>query len=584
MKKAFLISEPPVEIPGNVKGKKSGTIFTGRVLVTGEGRVLETDVWDKGILKLRHFTGQNNYWNYNATLGTWDGCTLRWAADNVDLEVGEYREAVEEFAEVETWRAYARGAVYNREDRIKWDKEDLARKRKFKRINEEQKDMCPNLPKDFMRFAKKCAEGEKEGASFGIQLYQEANNKMIVERQFRVEKDGGLTITEEARGYNYAAGAMWEKWVYGVYRSEYGSSQDFWDKKNGTAVHVNLQRKFYLYTKNLDDIFEEAEFIKKLTKLAAKAEWSQVMGRIRNSEALKHIYNAGLTRMVTEIVEDKGQRDARISPKPTKLSDYLQITPQQLAYLKEANGGWKSLAFLQVDDERKLRTKELIKLEKVVTSYSFNAWKQIFGRGLNLNHVMTLLADKKGRIRTDAVLKYGDYLDMAEERGSDIHDEIIYRNKRWTEFHDRYVEEINERIRRQAEAEKEAKADNFKGIRKDYGRNCELFAWENKEFCIEVPKSSKDIIREGQKQHHCVGASDRYMAKMATRKTFILFLRKTEDRKKPFYTIEADLNHIIQAYGAYDRKPEWETVKPVLDKWMAQVRKNARKQEKKGAA
>ena len=42
MKKAFLISEPPVEITGNVKGKKSGTIFTGRALVTGEGRVLES--------------------------------------------------------------------------------------------------------------------------------------------------------------------------------------------------------------------------------------------------------------------------------------------------------------------------------------------------------------------------------------------------------------------------------------------------------------------------------------------------------------------------------------------------------------
>jgi len=78
-------------------------------------------------------------------------------------------------------------------------------------------------------------------------------------------------------------------------------------------------------------------------------------------------------------------------------------------------------------------------------------------------------------------------------------------------------------------------------------------------------------------QHNCVGASDRYMLKMANKETFIVFLRKKEDPEKSFYTLEVDYKSIIQAYSAYNRKEEWNEVKPVLDRWMRQVKKNAKK-------
>ena len=91
---------------------------------------------------------------------------------------------------------------------------------------------------------------------------------------------------------------------------------------------------------------------------------------------------------------------------------------------------------------------------------------------------------------------------------------------------------------------------------------------------IVVPRTYEDIIDEGQKQHHCVGASDHYMLNMATRKSFILFLRHKEDPETPYYTIETDGSRVMQFYAAYDRQPDKEAVSKVLSRWMQQVKKN----------
>ena len=43
---------------------------------------------------------------------------------------------------------------------------------------------------------------------------------------------------------------------------------------------------------------------------------------------------------------------------------------------------------------------------------------------------------------------YGDYLQMAEERGMDLTDEIVCRNNRMYEFHNKYLKNGTEKKRR----------------------------------------------------------------------------------------------------------------------------------------
>jgi hypothetical protein len=270
------------------------------------------------------------------------------------------------------------------------------------------------------------------------------------------------------------------------------------------------------------------------------------------------------------------------------ISGYFGITPQQFAYVKEINGGWRSILFLQNDIHEKLRPAQLKKLEMNVTTKTDTYWLKVMELNLSLDHIMNLLGDRKGKVRASDISTYLDYLSMAQTRGSNIRDEIIYRNRRWREFHDRYVEELN--ARRAAEQAKKNRerarkqAKKFKGIQLDYRRNLTLFSWNNGEYCIEVPKTYNDIITEGQLQHHCVGASDTYMLNMAQRKSYILFLRKASEPEKPYYTIEATTTGVKQFYAAYDRQPDKKVVQKVLSAWMEQVKKNAKKLERKEKA
>ena len=592
MKKKELIAKDPAPIPRGTK-KSGAIILTGKVIKTGEGRVLETDIYENGILKIRHFTHRNGYWSLedrgwsrnllDTDLDPWYGWGRKW----VFIETVEFQAASREYFGHSFCTSPIRSHISMAERDIRYRKQLTADERKRKRLKKHIDSVTPALPRDFAHFVR--AHMPKPGKHIGIQLYQKKKTgRGYVERQFRIENcNGKLVITEEARGLADKPGAMWSHWIYGRERGNYGITQTWWDKMGDSCVTL-LQRRFFLYTGNLSelDLDERQErLLKEIVKLAPECEWSFVLRSLRceRGDVIEHILAAGLTTAAREYVTctfyqvytDDTQRN---------LHRYFGITPQQLAYLKEVNGGWRSILLLQKDTEEALRAQDLKLLEMNVSTANANEWEAIRRFGLPIRHVTKLLGDRKHHVMGKTLTKYIDYLRMAIERGGDVHDEIIYRNKRWEEFHDRYVEELNaRRAEEQAKkrlAECRKKARKFAGIKKDYSKNVALFSWEKGGYCIEVPKTYADIITEGQLQHHCVGATDTYMERMANRQSFILFLRRVEDREKPYYTIEATTNEIKQFYAEYDRQPDRGKVKKLLSEWMKEVRRKAKKLEK----
>ena len=81
-------------------------------------------------------------------------------------------------------------------------------------------------------------------------------------------------------------------------------------------------------------------------------------------------------------------------------------------------------------------------------------------------------------------------------------------------------------------------------------------------------------MKEGRVLHHCVGASDSYMKKMAEGKTWICFLRKKKEPDKPYYTLEIKMENdeILQWYSEFDRKPDEKEVGKVLGKFKKQLK------------
>ena len=250
-----------------------------------------------------------------------------------------------------------------------------------------------------------------------------------------------------------------------------------------------------------------------------------------------------------------------------KMADALERVGRQKAKRLIALNA-TSMMLITLDMCPKATDEVLRKIGKIKKDITLDQIAEVLGRGINVNHFWKLMETTEKEMTLQAkITMYRDYLDMAERRGCDIHSEIIYRNKRWRYFHDQYVAELNRK-------KDEERAAKFPGIRKDLERNRKIFAWQQGGYFVRPAESAEDIIHEGRLQHHCVGASDTYMVKMATRKSWICFLRKKEAPEEPWYTIETDGEMILQAYAAYDRKPEWEETDKILKAWMQQVKKN----------
>ena len=250
-----------------------------------------------------------------------------------------------------------------------------------------------------------------------------------------------------------------------------------------------------------------------------------------------------------------------------KMADALERVGRQKAKRLIAMNA-NSMMLITLDMCPKATDETLRKIGKIKRDITLGQIAEILGKGINANHFWKLMeTTEKEMSCQEKITMYRDYLDMAERRGCDIHSEIIYRNKRWRHFHDLYLEEMNRK-------KDEERAAKFSGICRDLERNRKIFAWQQDDYFVRPAESAEDIIHEGRMQHHCVGASDTYMVKMATRKSWICFLRKKKAPEEPWYTIETDGEKILQAYAAYDRKPDWKETDEVLQDWMRQVRKN----------
>ena len=104
-----------------------------------------------------------------------------------------------------------------------------------------------------------------------------------------------------------------------------------------------------------------------------------------------------------------------------------------------------------------------------------------------------------------------------------------------------YYREI-ERLKRNEEKYKKEKSkwDKIKG-------EWEKWKYEDEEYAVIYPNDPCDLAVEGTTLGHCVGG---YIDKVINRRTNILFIRRKEDIRRPFFTIEIlDNGNVEQIHG-----------------------------------
>lgn len=387
--------------------------------------------------------------------------------------------------------------------------------------------------------------------------YSLPGQSSYVFRYFSLRGKRNPELTETYRAYKYE---LWERFHFGAYGEEigaYGSRQTFTDV---TTFHM-ADRNAYAYMQNL-----ESQGIPKSIRSCVEAangtcDPDLLIRAIACVPDIETIVKAGGTRLVKELTENFRYSD-KINILPMK-----EIPRQTLKRVIEHNGGMTLIKVLKRHPKTTDENCDLI--AQIGSLMKEQLVREISERVPNMNHVITLLK-KDGNIKMEDMQEYLDYLVMANERGMDVADEIVYRNKKWRTYHNRYVEE---KIKNQEEWKVKRYEKKYPEIQKDKERNDRILAWQQDGYIIKPAHNCKEIVMEGKLQHHCVGSSDRYFERMAKRESYICFLRREEEPEVPWYTIETDGKKILQFYAAYDRQPDQKMVEGILKKWLKEIRK-----------
>ena len=160
--------------------------------------------------------------------------------------------------------------------------------------------------------------------------------------------------------------------------------------------------------------------------------------------------------------------------------------------------------------------------------------------------------------------KYLDYLQMRIELGYDLNNNVYSKPRDLDAAHQEMVMQSDAKKIKENSMTADEKYTQIPKLIKQLSK---VYMYKDEKYQIVIPKSASDIIEEGHVLHHCVGG-DNYLRAHNRQTSTILFLRHSKNPDIRFVTIEIKKDHIVQWYGAYDKKPE----ETEIAKWLRTYR------------
>lgn len=151
---------------------------------------------------------------------------------------------------------------------------------------------------------------------------------------------------------------------------------------------------------------------------------------------------------------------------------------------------------------------------------------------------------------------YKDYIENATLLEYDLSNLEVLYPKNFKQAHDLASDIVNDKNFSEGELPQ---------IARQYEKYSNLYSYEDKDFCIMPPVRHNDLKDEGKTLCHCVAT---YAKRVATGKTIILFVRKTSEKEKPYFTLE--LNPVtlrIEQCRGFGNCSYPNEVKKFMDKW-----------------
>lgn len=224
--------------------------------------------------------------------------------------------------------------------------------------------------------------------------------------------------------------------------------------------------------------------------------------------------------------------------------------------------------------------------------------------GITLHEAYTLwedyinLAEGLGRGKTISVmpkdLKAAHDVLLGAKQKQDAKQKHLSERKRITNE----INEIKRASRRNAKqlrkkAESLASGEKYPTFTRIYQRLAPKYTWGNEQFTICAPSSIADVIYDGLFLSHCVGKEwgaepgwRRYLNRIRSGESFLLFLRHTKKQDEPYYILEVEPGGTVrQKRTVLDRQDERDKDKvfAFIAEWQAVIASRMTEKDKQQA-
>lgn len=313
----------------------------------------------------------------------------------------------------------------------------------------------------------------------------------------------------------------------------------------------------------------------------ASFDVDKFLAALRRSPRIEQLVKVGLFCLADAHIDGDIRANIFKNPWQTSLIKALGITRQQLKRLRLENGGEDLLCWMQYEAES---GKELP--DNVVEWF---VGKKILPSNLNFIYPKMSMIQIYNYVRRQmeihamdcqSVLRtWADYLSMARGLRMDTNDPIVYRVNKLRQRHADLVRRSNDK---NPLAEIGKVLEKYPHVDEVCSSLAEKYEYAGDTYTIVAPKKIDDIFSESHALNHCVSHSEYYWDRMERRESYILFLRRTAEPDKPYYTLEVEPNGTVrQKRTNFDRQnaKDMEQILPFLRDWQKVVAERMSKED-----
>ncbi|WP_029502521.1 PcfJ domain-containing protein [Lachnoclostridium phytofermentans] len=421
-------------------------------------------------------------------------------------------------------------------------------------------------PEEYMYLVQKCDDGFVIREFRGHRRYMKGSYKKPVENYASERRRTIYNEYYSSKNYYFGDYKNTEmRWIKGYERSNYYYSSYYGDYagkvygKTLPSLSKDILRKSGLY-----------EMVKNMDKLDPET----YINSLRGKPYLEQLAKAGLTRLAYQVMKGTFCLD-NFHTSVGELSKALLIDKQRMKRLRENNGGNIYIKWLRDEKNRnKIVSDEVLKFfeaEKIEPdSISFIRDRM---SEVKIANYLKKQYRLNGRKIIELISTWQDYLSMANRLKMDVKQELIYKPKDLIQSHNIVVSLCGdvEIAKRAAEI-----AEEFPNVDAICREVKEKYEFVDKKYAVIVPQKIEDIIYEGKILGHCLDRHDIYFDRIERKESFIMFLRKTEEIDKPYYTLEVEPKGTIRQKRTVGDKqnPDFKEAKKFLEKWQREIQKN----------